>query len=61
MTKQQYLKQWLKKPDFPDYDLGDLTAFAVQSRYPDELSETVRKARRRNRERYAAPYGPVAG
>ena len=26
-------------PDYPEYDLGDLTAFAVQSRYPDELVE----------------------
>ena len=26
-------------PDLPHYDLGDLTAFAVQSRYPDELFE----------------------
>ncbi len=26
-------------PDFPNYELGDLTAFAVQSRYPDELFE----------------------
>lgn len=26
-------------PAFPEYDLGDLTTFAVQSRYPDELVE----------------------
>lgn len=26
-------------PDYPESDLGDLTAFAVQSRYPDELVE----------------------
>ena len=26
-------------PAFPEYELGDLTAFAVQSRYPDELFE----------------------
>ena len=26
-------------PDYPEYDLGDLTAFAVQSRYPDDLIE----------------------
>ena len=25
--------------DYPEFDLGDLTAFAVQSRYPDELVE----------------------
>ena len=26
-------------PEYPQYDLGDLTSFAVQSRYPDELLE----------------------
>lgn len=26
-------------PDFPEYELGDLTVFAVQSRYPDEVNE----------------------
>ena len=26
-------------PDFTDYDVGDLTTFAVQSRYPDEIVE----------------------
>lgn len=26
-------------PDVPDYDLGDLTMYAVQARYPDELVE----------------------
>ena len=26
-------------PEYPEFDLGDLTAFAVQSRYPDELIE----------------------
>ena len=26
-------------PDLPDYDLGDLTTYAVQARYPDELVE----------------------
>jgi len=26
-------------PDVSDYDVGDLTAYAVQARYPDELIE----------------------
>ncbi|TVQ21969.1 MAG: HEPN domain-containing protein [Spirochaetaceae bacterium] len=26
-------------PEYPQFDLGDLTTFAVQSRYPDELFE----------------------
>lgn len=49
MTKADYLKQWLQKAnkDLPAHDLGDLTAYAVQSRYPDETYEPTADETRR--------------